>query len=45
MKGCGILRDSNGHQEDEESGCTEGINSNYIELDGEKDYKVNSSRN
>lgn len=45
MKGCRILRDSNGHREDEEPGCTEGVGSNYTELDGGKDYKVNSSRN
>lgn len=36
MNGCRLRGDSIRHREDEESGYTEGVGSNYTELAGEK---------
>lgn len=43
MNGHRSHRDPNRYQEDEESGCTEGMDSNYTELVRERECKVNSS--
>lgn len=44
MNGCRIHGDSNRHRDDEESGYTEGVGSNYTELAGEKHCRVGSNR-